>query len=265
MVAMSDLPGSDDGLGAVTTNAATMSAATMGPALVALLDGLTATMFCAKDASGRYVAVNPTFVRRAGQTSRRAVLGRRAHDLFVPDLADRYVEQDARVMAGQELRHELELIRSLGGQPRWHLTAKLPVRAGEAVIGVVTMSQDVDDARDTTSFPRLAQVLERLDGDPAPTSAELAAIAGTTPAVLSRRLRRITGLSTSQLLLRTRIDRAAQLLTTTTTPLARVAELTGFYDQAAFSRQFARLAGETPALFRRRGRAASPQPNVTKT
>lgn len=264
MVAMSDLPDS----GSAEAHAGTpggLDAATMGPALLALLDGLTATMFCAKDASGRYVAVNPTFVRRAGQTSRRAVLGHRAHDLFVPDLADRYVEQDARVMAGQELRHELELIRSLGGAPRWHLTAKLPVRAGGQVIGVVTMSQDVDDARDTSAFPRLAQVLERLDGTDAPTSAELATIAGTTPAVLSRRLRRITGLSTSQLLLRARIDRAAHLLTTTTTPLARVAELTGFYDQAAFSRQFARLAGETPALFRRRGRPASQQPNVTET
>ncbi|GMA32084.1 helix-turn-helix domain-containing protein [Litorihabitans aurantiacus] len=231
-----------------------LDAAALGPALLALVDGLSDTLFCAKDAGGRYVAVNAAFVRRAGQTSRRAVLGRRAHDLFVPDLADRYVEQDARVLAGEELRHELELIRSLGGRPRWHLTTKLPVRDGVAIIGVVTMSQDVDDARDTATFPRLAQVLELLDAPTAPSGAELAAAAGTTPAVLSRRLRRITGLSTSQLLLRARIDRAAHLLTTTTRPLADVATATGFYDQAAFSRQFARLSGETPAQFRRRGR-----------
>lgn len=243
-------------MGTMPPDSAPLDAAAMGPALLTLLDGLSATMFCAKDAAGRYVAVNPTFVRRAGQTSRREVLGRQAHDLFVPDLADRYVEQDRRVMAGAELRHELELIRSLGGQPRWHLTTKLPVRAGEGIIGVVTISQDVDDARDHSAFPRLVEVLERLDSSPTPTSPELAAIAGTTPAVLSRRIRRITGLSTSQLVLRSRIDRAATLLTTTAVPLAEVAELTGFYDQAAFSRQFARLAGETPAQFRRRGRTS---------
>lgn len=234
---------------------APLDAAAMAPALLALLDGLRATMFCAKDAAGRYVAVNPTFVRRAGQTSRRAVLGQRAQDLFVSDLAQRYAEQDRRVMAGAELRHELELIRSLHGQPRWHLTTKLPVRSGEAVIGVVSVSQDLGDSRDTSSFPLLARVLERMDAQPTPEAAELAALAGTTPAVLSRRLRRITGLSTSQLVLRARIDRAAHLLTTSALPLAQVAEQTGFYDQAAFSRQFARLAGETPALFRRRGRS----------
>ncbi|PWD50275.1 AraC family transcriptional regulator [Serinibacter arcticus] len=235
----------------------------LAPALLALLDGLSATMFCAKDSRGRYVAVNPTFVRRAGETSRRAVLGRRAEDLFVPDLAQRYTEQDRRVLAGAELRHELELIRSLAGQPRWHLTTKLPVRSGDAVVGLVSLSQDVDDARDTASFPLLAQVLERLDDEtsPAPTPAELATLAGTTPAVLSRRIRRLTGLSTSQLVLRSRIDRAAHLLTTTTTPLAEVAALTGFYDQAAFSRQFARLSGETPAQFRRRA-ARRPAPSA---
>lgn len=77
---------------------------------------------------------------------------------------------------------------------------------------------------------------------------------GTTPTALTRRLRRITGLSTTQLVLRTRIDAASRLLTTTDTPLAEIALRTGFYDQAAFSRQFARLAGETPGQFRRRER-----------
>lgn len=233
---------------------ADLDAASMGPALLTLLDGLRTTMFCAKDSQGRYVAVNPTFVRRAGASSRREVLGRRAEDLFVPDLAQRYAEQDARVLAGAELRHELELIRSLGGAPHWHLTTKLPVRSGGEVVGVVSMSQDVQAPREADTFPVLARVLERLDEDETPAPAELALLAGTTPAVLSRRLRRITGLSTSQLVLRGRIDRATRLLADTAVPLAEIAARTGFYDQAAFSRQFARLAGETPAQFRRRSR-----------
>ncbi|MCA0425742.1 MAG: helix-turn-helix domain-containing protein [Proteobacteria bacterium] len=37
-------------------------------------------------------------------------------------------------------------------------------------------------------------------------------------------------------------------------PLAQIALDVGFYDQAAFSRTFARLTGQTPSQFRRAGR-----------
>ncbi len=237
----------------------------LAPVLLTLLDELRTTMFCVKDAQGRYVTVNPTFVRRAGRTSRRDVLGRRAEDLFVPDLAERYAEQDARVLAGTELRHELELIRALGpgeaAAATWHLTTKLPVRDGEGrVVGVVSVSQDLGEQRDAATFPAVARVIDHIAAhvaDP-PSAADLAAIAGTSTTALSRRLRRVTGLSTTQLVLRTRIDAAARLLATTATPIADIAHATGFYDQAAFSRQFARLAGETPAQFRRRERRTAP-------
>lgn len=228
--------------------------------MLGLMDELRATMFCAKSADGRYIAVNPTFVRRAGQRSRREVLGRRAEDLFVPDLAERYAAQDARVLAGTELRHELELIRSLrdgADRAAWHLTTKLPVHGADgAVVGLVSISQALDSVRDERSYPDLARVLAHIDAhvEQPPSASDLARLAGTSPTTLSRRLRRLTGLSTTQLVLRTRIDAAALLLAHSESSLAEIAIATGFYDQAAFSRQFARLAGETPAQFRAKER-----------
>ncbi|ACQ81096.1 transcriptional regulator with PAS/PAC sensors, AraC family [Beutenbergia cavernae DSM 12333] len=239
-------------------DAAALGARDLGPALLALMDELTVTMFCAKDTAGRYVAVNPTFVRRAGERSRRAVLGRRAEDLFVAPLAERYSAQDARVLAGAELRNELELIRSLHGQARWHLTTKLPVRqASGAVVGLVSISQDLGEQRaDDASLASLARVVERIHARPGdvPSVADLAREAGCSPGVLARRVRRVFQLSPGQLVLRARIDHAAGLLAGTDTPIAEIAQASGFYDQAAFSRTFARLSGETPAQFRRRER-----------
>ncbi|MEK8227957.1 PAS domain-containing protein [Oerskovia sp. M15] len=88
------------------------------PAMVDLMDELSSTMFCAKDVTGRYVLVNRVFVARTNERSRRAVVGRRATDLFVPQLAERYDQQDAEVLrTGRPLRNELELIRRLGGTP----------------------------------------------------------------------------------------------------------------------------------------------------
>ncbi|WP_166849981.1 AraC family transcriptional regulator [Isoptericola sp. BMS4] len=237
--------------------------AALSPVMVALMDELSDVMFCAKDAGGRYIAVNQVFVRRTNETSRRQVLGRRASDLFVPELAERYEAQDAEVLrTGRPLRNELELIRRVGGTPGWFLTAKLPLRDdGGRVAGLVSVSQDLrsGDADDATmdAMARLvAAVEERLETDPggALTVAELAAMAGSTPAVLDRRVRKVFGLSPRQLVLRARVDRAAHLLTSTATPLAQVATAAGFYDQPSFTRTFARLTGETPSSFRRRSR-----------
>ncbi|GAB2454070.1 helix-turn-helix domain-containing protein [Xylanimonas ulmi] len=235
----------------------------LSPAMVGLMDDLSEVMFCAKDTSGRYVLVNEVFVRRAHARSRRDVVGRRAVDLFVPDLAERYEAQDGEVLrTGRPLRGELELIRRPGGQPGWFLTSKLSVRGDDGqVVGLVSVSQDLRsrDADDATmdAMSRLsAGVAAHLEATPsAPLSlAALAALAGCEPRTLDRQVRRVFGISPRQLVLRARTDRAARLLAETTTPLAQVAHAAGFYDQPSFSRQFARLTGETPSSFRRRAR-----------
>ncbi|WP_402377455.1 helix-turn-helix domain-containing protein [Isoptericola rhizosphaerae] len=237
--------------------------AAMARTMVALMDELSDVMFCAKDASGRYVLVNRTFVHRTKERSRRQVVGRRARDLFVPELAERYEAQDAEVLrGGRPLRGELELIRRLGGTPGWYLTSKLPVHDdADRLVGIVSVSRDLRsrDADDVTmdAMARLRSAVERhLDRSPevALTVRDLASMAGCTPAVLDRRVKQVFGLSPRQLVLRTRVDRAADLLTGGSTPIAEIAAGTGFYDQAAFTRAFARLTGETPASFRRRAR-----------
>jgi AraC-like DNA-binding protein len=184
------------------------------------------------------------------------VLGHRATELFVPELAERYEEQDAQVLAtGTPLRHELELIRSAGGDPGWYLTTKLPVLDGGRPVGVVSISQDLQthepDDDVLLALGRVVDLVTERVADP-PRLTEMAAAAGCSTATLDRRMRRVFGLSPSQFVLKVRIDHARHLLADTRLPLAEIALACGFYDQPAFSRQFARLAGETPGHYRRR-------------
>jgi transcriptional regulator GlxA family with amidase domain len=81
--------------------------------------------------------------------------------------------------------------------------------------------------------------------------ADLAAAADCSAQALERRMKKVFGVTATQFVLRTRVDVATRLLTTTETPLAEVATAVGFYDQADFTRRFARLTNETPAQFRR--------------
>jgi AraC-like DNA-binding protein len=228
-------------------------------ALVELFGELTGVMFCAKDARGLYVAVNDAFVRRTNQRTRVGVIGRRATELFVGALAERYEEQDARVLAeGTVLRHELELIRRGGGAAGWYLTTKVPVMGPEGCpVGVVSVSEDLRSAeRADPAIPALTHVVELVHAriDDPPRVEELAGVAGLSVSTLERRMHHVFGLSPAQFVLRARIDRARALLVESDRSLADVAASCGFYDQPAFTRQFTRLAGETPGVYRRRAR-----------
>lgn len=231
-------------------------AGALGPAVLELVDHLPGTMFCVKGADGRYIAVNPTFVERTNKRSRAEVLGRRAGELFVAELADRYEEQDARVhSSGRPLFNELELIRAPGGPFRWHVTAKVPLRDEDGrVTGVVSMSQDVGEgAADDRTMTSLGAVVAHIRAHLGEnvTSQDLARMAGCSVDTLERRCRRVFGRSPGQLILSTRIDVARGLLTGSDMPLAQIADLCGYADQAGFSRTFTRLVGIPPGRYRK--------------
>ncbi|MES2069074.1 MAG: helix-turn-helix domain-containing protein [Pseudomonadota bacterium] len=69
---------------------------------------------------------------------------------------------------------------------------------------------------------------------------------------LLRRVKAETGQSPLTLLQQARVEKAKQLLGSTTWSIARVTEEIGYSDVATFSRLFAELVGETPAKYRRR-------------
>jgi AraC family transcriptional regulator len=91
-------------------------------------------------------------------------------------------------------------------------------------------------------------------GDPH-TVESLAAQASVTPSHFCRIFKRATGVSPHQYVMKTRFDRAQQLLLQSDTRIAMIAESLGFTSQSHFSRAFRRITGQTPAEFRQRGRA----------
>lgn len=227
--------------------------------LLDLIDLLVDVIFCMKNVDGVYVAVNRAFVRRVGQSSKRDVVGKTAADLFIPQLAERYEEQDAAVLAsGKPLRDELELIRRENASLGWYLTTKLPVERSSSefpTAGIVSISRDLETPSDEgiaiESLHRVVGLVQDRLADPLRV-ADLAQAADCSTASLERRMKKVFGITATQFVLRSRVDRATSLLTSTGMPLAEIAATVGFYDQADFTRRFARLTNETPAQFRRR-------------
>ena len=83
------------------------------------------------------------------------------------------------------------------------------------------------------------------------TLAALARVAGTSRSVLAERFQHMVGNSPMQYLTQWRMVLAANLLTRSNAPLARIAEDVGYQTDTAFSRAFRREYGEPPAAWRR--------------
>ncbi len=202
------------------------------------------------------MAANEAFVRRAGLSHRAELLGKTAREVFPAILAAGYEQQDDEVFAkGATVSDRLEMITQADGGVGWFVSQKVAVKnaAGE-VIALAGTSRDLHKgAVDGKELGALAGVLNTLHRDCAkPLRIEtLAKKSGLSWSQFQRRVRAITGLTPRQLLTKSRIEMAAQALRSTNEALSAVAFDCGFYDQAAFSRQFRAATGLTPGEYRR--------------
>ena len=230
--------------------------------VVDLLGAVPHVMLCVKDADGRYVSANETFIRRARRRRLDEVVGRRASDLFPSDLAASYEAQDrALLRTGRPVRNHLEVIsrgridgdRDAG---RWYLTSKVLSRAESGpVVVVLSVDANLGSRADVASGLRAAVELANDRIDAPLRVADLARAAGMSTDRLERAMRRSLGTSPKQYLIRRRAERAAMLLATTDRSIAAVAADCGYYDQSQLTRQFRSHAGMTPSEYRAVARA----------
>jgi AraC-like DNA-binding protein len=89
----------------------------------------------------------------------------------------------------------------------------------------------------------------RLEGNI--TIKELAASCSLSESHFARRFRTSFGISVHQHLIQLRVERAKILLAQANKQLAEIAQLSGFCDQAAFCRTFARVERMTPSRWRK--------------
>jgi len=137
------------------------------------------------------------------------------------------------------------------------------VRAGEDAVAVAAVTPVLRAAAAGRRSPRAADALARVarvlaavvGGDLGPDAGvgDLAALAGTTPRSLQRLFAEWVGVSPKWVLQRHRVHLAADLIAADPVrPLADVAAVVGYYDQAHLSTDFARALGVPPAAYARR-------------
>jgi AraC family transcriptional regulator len=118
------------------------------------------------------------------------------------------------------------------------------------------MPQDPARRRAGLTRSQLARATEFMDVNLSErlSLSEIAEAAGLSPAHFIRQFKASMGLAPHKYLVRLRLERAMRLLRETDSSIAQIAFDCGFSHQEHMTRFFGRLAGTTPAVFRRTAR-----------
>lgn len=230
----------------------------------ALFDSLPNLLYFAKDRELRLMAANRAFVERCGFRDLKEILGRSDLEIFPPELAEKYREDDRRVIrTGKALTGIIELFPNAMGEPEWYVTDKVPLfRRDGRVAGLCGTVRSYEGARSELQpyldlLPATEYLKARLTEKV--SVVELAARLGMSVRHMERRFRQAFKLSPSAYVQRLRIMKACGLLAESPMNITEIALDLGYYDHSAFSRKFSELMGVSPREYRRRtARAADP-------
>lgn len=113
--------------------------------LHAMLDNLPALTWL-KDAGGRFIAVNRTFLNTTSKQHMDEVVGKTDFDLWPRELAERYRADDAEVMNTRKQKSVTERSIMEGGRIAWVDTFKSPIVDGNGkLLGTTGIAQDITE------------------------------------------------------------------------------------------------------------------------
>jgi len=182
-------------------------------------------------------------------------LGKNDFELFPEPLAKKFRKDDEWIIGNSKpMTGLVELFLNLQGIPAWYLTNKFPIMNKKAQpIGVMGTVQRYDkDSLRLTRDDKMESVIDQLRAEDvnAPSIKRLAGANGMSHRQLNRRFKEATGLTPQQFMVRSRIEKACEMLREGDLPISEVAYDLGFCDQSAFTAQFRKRMTLTPKKYR---------------
>ncbi len=222
-----------------------------------LFEHLPNTLYFAKDRECRFMAGNQAFVTRCGYSNEESIIGRSDREVFPAELAEKYRADDERVLeSGEALRGIVELFPNCLGEPEWFITDKVPLLAMDGTVaGLCGTVRSYEGAHaELQPYLDLVPVTEYLKSHyhENVSIAALARQAGMSVRQLERRFQNTFRTTPRHYVMKLRILAACESLLNTDQSITQIALKVGFYDHAAFSRQFSRVMGLSPRAYRKR-------------
>ncbi|WP_017445101.1 AraC family transcriptional regulator [Gayadomonas joobiniege] len=223
--------------------------------LIHMFDILPDILFWIKNQHSQIMYANQSFCEHIGVSTPEQAIGVTDFDFAPPHLARQFVQDDQRVMAGNNVDDRLEMNITSQGTLSWFTTSKRPLYNDQGgIIGSYGTSRHLEKTSLAfTGMQALKTPVEYIRSHFMKDICvvELAAIAHLSVSALERRFKKYLHKTPKQFINEIRLEHARKLLVETTLPVALVANESGFSDPSYFTRQFSRLFGVKPSEFRR--------------
>jgi AraC-like DNA-binding protein len=229
----------------------------LAESVIRLFDSLPQTYFYAKDQQSRFVKVNRPFLENHGLADESEAIGKTDRDFHPPLLAEAYIAEDRRVMAGRRpLSGQVWLVLHRRKVPRWYVSTKTPLFDVDGeVVGIAGAMYRIQQQEEyTRHFQELLPVVRHIEEHFAePISmVTMAKLAGLSSTHFNRRFRQLLRMTPMEYLRAIRIQVAQRLLTTTSKGVVEIAEEVGYTDQSHLTKRFREATGITPSAYRRK-------------
>jgi len=227
-----------------------------GVSYVHLFDFLTDTCFFIKDREGGFIAANLAQQQKFAVAREEDIIGKTDFDFFTKSMAEAYRVDDQKVMdTGKAIEKKVELVSNPNGSLNWHITSKVPLfNRDNQVIGIMGVMREMEQAAEQwRPYRQFEPVIHYIDKHYRENIkvGDLASVVNLSVSQFEKRFRLIFNITPSKFLIRYRIVRASNELIHTENKIIHIAVDNGFFDHSHFSREFKRIMGMSPGVYRK--------------
>ena len=212
--------------------------------------------FFVKDRESRLIAASEPMWNRLGLECEADVIGRLDEDIYPEQAAKAYRADDELVFrTGKPLINRLEVWYDEQRTLSWFLTTKVPLRGDNGkIIGLMGLTRRDEGRSRHQPSSEVTLIVSHIQKNTSRilSTAELARECGLSERTLYRKIHQALGVTPYELMLRIRIEAAAEALIQTTDKVIDIAQAHAFCDQSAFTQHFRKRIGLTPKQFRMR-------------
>ncbi len=212
--------------------------------------------FFVKDLESRLIVASEPMLARLGHEREADVIGQFDENFYPEQAAKAYRADDALVFrTGKPLINRLEVWYDEQRTLTWFLTTKVPLRGkNDTIIGLMGLTRRDEGRSHQHSSSEVTIIVSHIQKNTNRilSTAELARECSLSERTLYRKVHQALGITPYELMLRIRIESAAEALIQTTDKVLDIAQAHAFCDQSAFTQHFRKRIGMTPKHFRMR-------------
>jgi AraC-like DNA-binding protein len=228
-----------------------------GQITIGLMDMIPDVISCIKNLDGVYLHVNRAFANTLHTTAGK-IIGKTDHELFKPELARIYVQDDLEIFkTGKSLIEKTELVTYRPGIVRWFVTSKIPLKDAEGKIhgmaGISRPSQLHTVPQSLSPIHSISKAIHYLYANSTKMTSvdEMARISGLSISSLERHFKKHFNTSPGRFVSQVKMSKACELLADLSLTIAEISDQLGYTDPVVFSRSFKREMRVNPSAYRK--------------